>query len=212
MKESAGILVTFEGVEGCGKSTLLQALAERLREQGHAVTLSREPGGTAAGERIRAVVLDSRHTGLSPLSELFLMLAARAQLVEEVLRPALRRGEIVLCDRYGDSSSAYQGEGRGLGLDRVEELNRLATGDLVPDLTFLVDLSPEEGRARMGDRQRDRMEREEAGFHERVRAGYEKLVARHSDRFRVLDGTLGREELLDQASSQLEVLLRRRAG
>ena len=212
MKPGAGILVTFEGVEGCGKSTLLRALAERLKKEGQSVILSREPGGTGAGERIRDVVLDSRHAGLSPLSELFLMLAARAQLVEEVLRPALEQGKIVLCDRYGDSSSAYQGEGRGLGLDRVEELNRLATGELVPDLTFLVDLSPEEGRARMGDRQRDRMEREEATFHERVRAGYQKLVQRHPERFRVLDGTLGREELLEEAWGQLKDLLRRRSG
>ncbi len=212
MKPELGILVTFEGVEGCGKSTLLRALAERLNASGHTVILSREPGGTAPGERIRRVVLDSRHTDLSPLSELFLMLAARAQLVEEVLRPALQRGEIVLCDRYGDSSSAYQGEGRGLGLERVEELNRLATGDLVPDLTFLVELSPQEGRARMGNRERDRMESEEFEFHERVRVGYAKLAARHPERFRVLDGTLSREALSEEAWTHLKVLLRLRSG
>lgn len=204
MSTKPGLLVTFEGVEGCGKSTLLDALAARLEALGYELELSREPGGTEAGERIRDVVLDARHAQLSALSELFLMLAARAQLVSEVLRPALAGGKIVLCDRYGDASSAYQGKGRGLGIERVEELNQLATGDLVPDLTFLVDLSPAEGRARMGDRQRDRMEREEAEFHERVRAGYLELAERHPTRFKVLDGTLSREALEAEAWTHLE--------
>jgi dTMP kinase len=199
-----GLLVTFEGVEGCGKSTLLSALAARLQALGYELEVSREPGGTEAGERIRDVVLDARHAQLSALSELFLMLAARAQLVSEVLRPALARGEIVLCDRYGDASCAYQGKGRGLGIERVEELNQLATGGLVPDLTFLLDLSPAEGRARMGDRQRDRMEREEAEFHERVRAGYLELAERHPTRFKVLDGMLSREALEAEAWTHLE--------
>jgi dTMP kinase len=196
--------VTFEGVEGCGKSTLLSALAVRLQALGYELEVSREPGGTEAGERIRDLVLDARHAQLSALSELFLMLAARAQLVSQVLRPALARGEIVLCDRYGDASSAYQGKGRGLGIERVEELNQLATGGLEPDLTFLVDLSPAEGRARMGGRQRDRMEREEAEFHERVRAGYLELAKRHSTRFKVLDGMLSREALQAEAWTHLE--------
>ena len=203
MSTSCGVLVSFEGVEGCGKSTLISALAQRLKALGYELTLSREPGGTEAGERIRDLVLDTRHAQLSALSELFLMLAARAQLVSEVLRPALARGEIVLLDRYGDASCAYQGKGRGLGIERVEELNELATGGLVPDLTFLVDLSPAEGRARMGDRQRDRMEREESEFHERVRAGYLELAQRHPRRFRVLDGRLSKEALQEEAWAHL---------
>jgi len=199
-----GVLVSFEGVEGCGKSTLMNSLADQLKARGYELTVSREPGGTEAGERIRDLVLDTRHAQLSALSELFLMLAARAQLVEEVLRPALARGKIVLCDRYGDASCAYQGKGRGLGIERVEELNQLATGGLEPDLTFLVDLSPAEGRARMGDRLRDRMEREESEFHERVRAGYLELADRHPERFRVLDGMLSKEALQAEAWTHLK--------
>lgn len=209
MSSRAGFFISFEGVEGCGKSTLMESLAQRLEARSLPVVRTREPGGTPAGERIRDLVLDARHESLSPLSELFLMLASRAQVVAEVIRPALERGDIVLCDRYGDASTAYQGVGRGLGLERVEELNRLATGELYPDLTFLVDLDPEEGRRRIGGRGRDRMEQEASAFHLRVREGYRELAQRHPERFVTLDGTLARGELLTRSWAVLEARIPR---
>lgn len=199
MNPRRGVLITFEGVEGCGKSTLLVGLTKRLEEEGLPVTVSREPGGTALGESIRQVVLDARHPSVNPWSELFLMLAARAQVVQEVLRPALQRREIVLCDRYGDSSTVYQGAGRGLGMEKVEGLNTVATGGLVPDLTFLVDLDPLRGQTRMGARPRDRMENEAVEFHHRVRQGYLELARGNPTRFTVLDGELAPSRLLEAA-------------
>ncbi len=204
-----GVLITFEGVEGCGKSTLLDGLAARLEEAGLPVRRSREPGGTPLGEDVRRLVLDARHRRVNPWSELFLMLAARAQLVQEVLRPAMESRQIVLCDRYGDASTAYQGVGRGLGLETVERLNELATGGLVPDVTFLVDLDPAEGQRRMGDRARDRLEREKTAFHESVREGYLELARRHRGRFEVLDGALPPASLLEEAWARLEDFRRR---
>jgi dTMP kinase len=185
---SAGRLITFEGVEGSGKSTLMATLATRVEAAGYTVARSREPGGTKVGERIRDIVLDADHP-VEPLAELFLMLSARAQVVGELIRPALDRHEVVLCDRYMDASTAYQGIARGLGRERVEELNRLATGDLSPDLTLLVDLDPSVGRARM-QRSFDRMEREDLEFHGAVREGYLELARLHPERFCVLDGIL----------------------
>lgn len=207
MSSSGGLFVSFEGVEGCGKSTLMESLAQRIEELGHTVLRTREPGGTPVGERIREVVLDARHQGLNPLSELFLMLASRAQVVNELIRPALDRGEVVLCDRYGDASVAYQGGGRELGLGRVEELNRLATSELQPAITFLVDLDPQEGRRRIQGREQDRMEQEALSFHTRVRESYLELARRHPQRFVTLDGRKAREELLQSAWSALEVRL-----
>jgi dTMP kinase len=202
------LLVTFEGVEGSGKSTLLAALARRLEAVGRDVVRTREPGGTPAGERIRDVVLDVAHAGLDARAELFLMLAARSQVVAEVIRPALARGAVVLCDRYGDASTAYQGIARGLGLEQVEVLNKLATGDLVPDRTYLVDLDPAVGRRRMAARAADRLEQEDPDFHERVREGYRELARRHPARFVVLDGTLSADRLADVAWNDLEALAR----
>lgn len=207
MSASTGLFISFEGVEGSGKSTLMDSLAQRLEEIGRSVVRTREPGGTPAGERIRELVLDTRHQGLSEESELFLMLASRAQVVREVIRPALRRGEVVLCDRYGDASTAYQGAGRGLGIERVEELNRMATGELEPSITFLVDLDPAEGRRRIGGREQDRMEQEALDFHLRVREGYLELARRHPERFVTLDGSLSPGELLLQAWQALHPVL-----
>jgi dTMP kinase len=196
-----GLLLTLEGVEGAGKSTLAEELSNRLREAGHDVVRRREPGGTALGEAVRAVVLDPAHAGdrgVSPWAELFLMLAARAQLVHEVIEPALARGQTVLCDRFLDASTAYQGAGRLLGLDTVRALNLQATGGRTPDLTLLLDLDPAAGRSRQAHAP-DRMEQEALEFHLRVREGYLRLAALEPERFVVLDASQPAASVLEAA-------------
>ncbi|MBB5233653.1 dTMP kinase [Deinococcus budaensis] len=181
------LFLTFEGPEGAGKSTLLARLASRLAARGVAHTVTREPGGTPLGTRVREVLLDPA-LHIDPLPEFLLYSASRAQLVREVLRPALARGEVVLCDRYADSSLAYQGAGRGLDAGLLAALTREATGGLTPDLTVLLDLDPAVGLARAARRgQPDRLEQADLAFHARVRAGFLALAAREPERFLVLD-------------------------
>ena len=190
-----GLFVTFEGGEGSGKSTQITRLAARLAALGRAPLVTREPGGTPLAESIRALLLDpARRPG--PVTEALLMEAARADLVENVLRPALAAGRVVLCDRYADSTLAYQGGGRGLALDDLRVLNRFATGGLNPGLTLLFDLPVGDGlsrRAESGDM--NRLDRESAAFHERVRARYHALAAAEPDRFVVLDAALDPDAL-----------------
>lgn len=188
--------IVFEGVEACGKSTQIERLAGRLRAAGKPCVVTREPGGTPLGESIRTLLLE-KGTPLDGLTELFLLSAARHHHVEEVIRPALARGEIVLSDRFADSSVAYQGGGRELPLDIVEKVNRIATGGLVPDLVVLLDLPPQVGFQRMCGRGRseDRLELEGIDFHERVRAAYLALARRDQNRYRVFDAASSEEEL-----------------
>ena len=153
-----GMFISLEGVEGAGKSTLADGLESRLRSAGRVVRRTREPGGTGLGEAVREVVLDPRHAPVSPWAELFLMLAARAQLVQAFIEPALARGEFVICDRYADASTAYQGAGRELGLEAVRQLNHQATRGRMPELTLLLDVDPTVGRSRQSHAP-DRMER-----------------------------------------------------
>lgn len=176
---SDGLFLAFEGVEGSGKTTQAQLLAEWLRERGREVVLAREPGSTPLGERVRATVLDSLELGVPARSELFLMLAARAAFVEEVVRPGLAAGRVVIADRFELSTLAYQGEGRGLPLDDVRRCNQVATGGVAPDATLLLELSPEEGARRQMEaaKRRDRLERESPAFHQRVARGYLHLAA-----------------------------------
>jgi dTMP kinase len=181
--------VTFEGGEGSGKSTQIEGLAEFLRAEGVEVVTAREPGTTAVGEAVREVLLETGPEHLSPAAELALFLAARAQLVAEVVTPALEEGKVVLLDRYGDSSVAYQGHGRGLDPERVKALSAFVTGGLEPDLTVLIDLPVAASMARSRERSPDRIERAGEGFHERVRSGYHRLAMNEPERFVVLDGT-----------------------
>ena len=196
MRSERGIFITFEGLDGCGKTTQLARLSEVLAARGLKVTATREPGGSTIGERIRSILLDSRTAGLSPLAELALMFADRAQHIEEVIEPALRDGKIVLCDRYSDSTEAYQGYGRELGSELVLSLHRELCHDLWPDLTLLLDsdLEASVSRARSRNEKSDssegRFEREGAAFFRRVHQGFEKITAREKRIVRISAGSM----------------------
>lgn len=182
-----GLFITLEGPEGAGKSTQVQRLRAWLEGLGRTVVVTRNPGGTAIGAQIRQVLLDPANMAMTPLAELMLYAADRAQHVAEVVRPALAAGHVVLCDRYSDSTLAYQGYGRGLDLTLLRGLNAMATEDLRPDLTLLLDLAPEVGLARIAaTRASDRLEHEALAFHQRLREGYLALAAEAPDRFWVV--------------------------
>jgi dTMP kinase len=197
------MFITFEGVEGAGKSTQIRLLAERLRGAGDAhVLLTREPGDGPLGSRLRSLVLTPPDdVAIDGMAELFIMLADRAQHVAQAVRPALAGGSHVLCDRYVDSSVAYQGYGRGVDVAEIERLNALATGGLLPDKTILLDLDPAIGLGRQQDR--NRMEAEALAFHERVRAGFLEIAERDAERFIVLDGALDVDALYQQIWSSI---------
>ena len=181
-----GVFITFEGLDGCGKSTQMELLAGALRERGYVVLVTREPGGTALGEAVRGLLLDREHHGMSARSEALLYAAARAQLVEEVVRPALADGQVVLADRYVDSSLAYQGYGRELGAEDIMTLNAWGTGYLFPDLTLLLELD-DSLRSTRTAAVPDRLEAENDEFHRRVGEGYRELRDVHRHRIRQID-------------------------
>ena len=184
-----GRFITFEGPDGSGKSTQLTRLASRLRAQGREVVETAEPGGTSIGRDIRAILLNAKNHHLRPTAELLLYFASRAQNVEEVIRPALDRGAIVLSDRFTDSTLVYQGVGRGLGPDVVRQLHTIACGSLTPHLTLLVDIHPALTLERTTKRApQDRLDAESLDFHSRVRQGYLQLAASEPERVRVIDG------------------------
>ncbi|GAA3096279.1 dTMP kinase [Streptosporangium carneum] len=193
-EQSRGMFIAFEGGEGSGKTTQSRLLAIWLRDQGFDVVQTREPGSTKVGMRLRAILLDAVHQGLSARSEALLYAADRAEHVEKVIRPALHRGSLVISDRYVDSSLAYQGAGRALDPADVVRINRWATGGLVPDLTVLIDTPPSVGLARLGGAA-DRIESEPLEFHERVRREFRALAAAEPDRYLVVDGTLAQEQI-----------------
>jgi len=189
-----GLFLTFEGGEGSGKTTQLKALLAHLRALGREAIETRDPGGTPIGNQIRQLLLDGENARMVALTELLLYEASRAQLVREVIRPALADGRIVLCDRFTDSTVAYQGDGRGLEPDLITHLNQLAADGLRPDCTFLLDLDPAAGLRRAGERlsqvrgRRDRLEEEVLEFHQRVRAGFQAIARAEPGRVLVLDG------------------------
>ena len=207
-----GRLISLEGGEGAGKSTLLAGLREHCQRNGMDVLYTREPGGTPVGEAIRALVLDPAHRDIAAETELLLMFAARAQLVREVLRPALEAGRWVLCDRFTDASYAYQGGGRGIDAARIAELERIATTGLKPDLTLLLDLPVAHGRARASQRGgADRIESEQDDFFERIRATYRARAQAESRRFRVIDAAQPSERVLQAAIDAIDALRARAA-
>ena len=195
-----GILITFEGCDGGGKTTQLRLLAERFKQTKRAFLALREPGGTDIGETVRSILLQKKHSSLCAEAELLLFEAARAQLVHEVIRPALNEGKVVLCDRFMDSTTAYQGAGRHLSLKAINVMNTFATGDVCPNRTFLLDVPPEVSRQRVLQRTfsgLDRMEGEELSFYERVREGYLRLATTYPERIIVVDACRDKQEIAD---------------
>lgn len=195
------MLITFEGPDGSGKTTQLTLLAEFLGQQGYSLIRVREPGGTRIGERIREVLHDHTHQEMQPRAEVLLYSAARAQLIGEIIRPALAEGRIVLCDRFYDSTFAYQGYGHGLELEALRSITEFATGGLKPDLTIYFDISPEEGlRRRQRDDQAEwnRLDALGLEFHKRVHDGYRKLIAEEPGRWVVVDGDRTVEAIQDE--------------
>jgi dTMP kinase len=215
------MFITFEGIEGSGKTTHLRLAAARLAKDGYPVFQTREPGGTSVGEQVRSVLLSPGNRNMSPLAELLLYEACRAQLIAEHVRPELEKGSLVLCDRYFDATTAYQGFGRGLDLDLVERLNQAAGQGVEPDLTILLDCPVEQGleriRRRYGHHQKDhahgapdRMEAEDRAFHERIRHGYLQLAGRHGQRIRKVDATAEVEEVHAKVMECLNRVLKER--
>lgn len=204
-----GLFVTFEGGEGSGKTAQARALYRRLSRLAIPVLLVHEPGGTSLGRRLRHLLKRPKNTDISPLSELLMFNASRAQLVDEVIRPNMEKGEVVICDRYADSTIAYQSYGRGLDLETVDIINRTATRGLKPDLTVLLDIAVEGGLARKRTKEHDRFEQEDAAFHRKVREGYLKLAAGEPERWLVVDGALARTEIGNIIWQGVEPLLLR---
>lgn len=183
------LFITFEGPDGSGKTTQARLLAEYLQARGYPVIYTREPGGTEISEQIRDVILSTRNQAMQSQAEVLLFSAARAQIVAELIRPALAADQIVICDRYYDSTLAYQGYGLGLDLDALRAITRFATGGLVPDLTFYVDVPAEIGLARRHRGETNRLDQKDVAYHTRVRNGYLELARVEPQRFIVIDGT-----------------------
>ncbi len=213
-----GTFITFEGGEGSGKSTQARLLAAHLKQQGYEVLATREPGGTEIGDAIRSVLLNPEFSAMGNVTELLLLAASRAQNVFERIKPGLERGEVVICDRFIDSTLAYQGYGRDFDLKLLEALNRLATGGVTPDLTILLDLPVEVGLGRAkaldklesGTGKGDRIEQEDIEFHRRLRKGFLELASREPDRFRILEITEGIEATRERVVEVVEKFLRNR--
>ena len=200
-----GFFISLEGGEGAGKSTQHQRIVEWLSNHGRIVVEAREPGGTPVSEQIRQVLLDTRNAGLNATAELLLMFAARSQLVQEVILPALADGHVIVCDRFADASYAYQGGGRQLGAETVATVEQLVLKDLQPDLTLLFDVPVELGMTRVAGRgEADRFEVESVRFFERVREAYLERAAANPQRFRIIDASQGQEQVWNQVETVLK--------
>ena len=201
-----GYFISFEGGDGSGKSTQIQILRDFLEERGYDVILTREPGGTPISEKIRSIILDKENSEMDDMTEALLYAAARAQLVSQVIRPALEAGKVVICDRFVDSSIAYQAYARGLG-DSVKTINGFAVGDRMPDLTILLKVNPQVGSSRIGDRERDRIELASRVFHKKVYEGYLQLEKLYPDRIVGIDAADTIENIAGIISERIAGLL-----
>lgn len=210
------MFITFEGPEGSGKTTQIQALYLYLKDQGHDVVLTREPGGTPIGDQIRQILLDPANQEMLPEAEALLFSASRAQLVRQLVWPALERGAVVICDRFADSTMAYQGYGHGLDLELLRTITQFATGGLTPDLTVYLDIEVEKGLQRkraVNERSADawnRLDQQAVEFHHRVRQGYLALASAEPERWLVIDATRPRDVIQQEIRGRVEALLLRR--
>lgn len=205
-----GIFITIEGPDGSGKTTILQMLAQNLENEGYAVVATREPGGIDIAEQIRKVILDPENTAMDPRTEALLYAAARRQHLAEKVKPALEKGKIVLCDRFVDSSLAYQGHARGLGIDEVYSINEFAIENMMPTMTLYFDVAPEIGLERINKnkgREVNRLDMEKLEFHQKVREGYMILAERFSNRIVKVDASKDLETVYGQAEAQIKQLL-----
>jgi dTMP kinase len=209
MRQTRGLFITFEGGEGAGKSTLIQKVFETLNEKGLQVFKTREPGGTHLGEKIRDLLLHQKEARIGATSELLLFLASRAQHIEEVLLPHLQQGDVVLCDRFNESSIAYQGVAQGVGFERAVALCDLTCEGLQPDLTFILDLNPEKGMDRIEkmDKEWDRLENLKLSFHQKVREGYHLLSKKEPGRIYLIDASQSKEKVF---SETWDIILKKR--
>jgi dTMP kinase len=198
------LFITFEGPDGSGKTTQARLLAEYLESQGKPVLLTREPGGTVISEQIRDVVLSTRNQSIRHETEALLFSAARAQIVAELIRPALAAGKIVVCDRYADSTMAYQGYGLGLDLDALRAITRFATGGLVPDVTFYIDVPAHVGLTRRQRGETNRLDQKDLDYHARVREGFLKMAREEPQRWIVIDGTRPVDQVQQEIRQKLE--------
>ncbi len=201
------LFITFEGGEGCGKSVQARVLYKRLSQLVIPVVLTHEPGGTSLGKKLARWLKWTEDMGVSPLAELLLFNTSRTQLVDEVIRPNLEKGKVVICDRYADSTTAYQSYGRGLDLEMVKAINNAATQGIKPNLTVLLDISVEKGLARKKAKRQDRFEREDIAFHQRVREGYLKLAANDPERWLVVDASQSRKKIAEVIWQRVSQLL-----
>ena len=215
LKMATGFFITVEGIDGSGKSTQIGKMRRYFEDMGRTVYLTREPGGAMLSERIRNILLDTKSSGMKPLTELFLFLASRAQHTFEIIKPHLEQGEIVISDRYSDSSVAFQGGGRNLSMKFVDKLNRIATGGLTPDLTFLLDLPPEIAMERTRNKEGalpfpllDRMEKEKIEFHKKVRQTYIEWAKKNPLRIKIVSSLGTPEEVWNKIKKELNNLIK----
>ena len=204
-----GLFITFEGTDGAGKTTQIQRLTADLRQTGYDVCLTREPGGTPISEQIRDMLLNPDHSEMAATTELLLYAASRAQHVSEVIKPALEAGKVVISSRFADAMVVYQGYGRGLDLERINHLNRIATDGVTPDVTFVLDLPVEIGLQRVQNSrgELDRLEREKIEFHRRLREGYQILAKQEPQRLKIIDSQVNSEQVYAQIQAIIQPLL-----
>jgi dTMP kinase len=212
VKSPGGAFITFEGIDGSGKTTQIELLEGYINSLGLETVFTREPGGTQIGDSIRQMLLSSEHAGISARAESLLFMASRAELVEKVILPALKKNKVVICDRFFDSTIAYQGIARGLGRDDIYEMSLWATCGLVPDATFLLSLSAAEGEKRIDVqiKKRDRIEQEKLDFKEKIQDGYLEIAGIFKDRFTVIDAGLEIEEITEIIKRHTDVLLKKK--
>lgn len=204
------LFITFEGGEGSGKSTLIKSIFDAFNEKEFKVFRTREPGGTDLGEQVRTLLLHQKETPIGAVSELLLFLASRAQHIEELIGPHLAKGSIVLCDRFNESTIAYQGIARGVGFERTRKLCELACGNIKPDLTFILDLDPQKGMERINkmDKEWDRLEELKLSFHKKVQKGYHQLEEKEPERIHLIDATKSKEQVFQSVWEIIESKLK----